>query len=217
MTRRRDRDARRATGRGLSLSAWLRRGLHLLPLCAALLLAACTPPPEGGPRPGAPEEVARLADAIATLGPEVDPAEAARAARIAYRHTHRLAQDYEITDPPLVHNTKVNLGLKPRGLCWHWAEDMEARLEAEGFTTLALHRAIANADNPFRIEHSTAIISARGATMHDGIVLDPWRRGGVLFWGHTRRDTDYDWRPRGMVLAEKRRRAQSTALAPQRP
>lgn len=195
----------------------MRRLLRLLPLLAALAAVACGIPPDGAPAPGAPAEVARLARAIEALGPEVDPEEAARAARIAYAHTYRLAEDYEIEDPPLVHNTKVNLGLKPRGLCWHWAEDMETRLAEERFETLDLHRAIANADNPFRIEHSTAIVSARGASMFDGIVLDPWRRGGVLFWEHTQADTDYGWRPRGLVLSEKRRRAQSTAFVPKRP
>ena len=191
--------------------------LRLLPLLATLVTAACATMPPGGPPRGEAREIAELTAAITALDPEVDPGEAARAARISYEWTHKLALDYQITDPPLVHNTKVNMGLKPRGLCWHWAEDMERRLKQENFVTLEMHRAIANADNPFRIDHSTAIISARGDSMFDGIVLDPWRRGGVLFWDHTRTDTDYRWRPRGIVLAEKRRRAQSTAFVPQRP
>ena len=63
------------------------------------------------------------------------------------------------------------MGLKPRGLCWHWAEDIERRLRAEDFQTLDLHRAIANANN-IRIEHSTTIVSRRGDGMYDGLVLD---------------------------------------------
>ena len=142
--------------------------------------------------------------AIAGLGPGVDPDEAVRAARIAYRHTDDLARAYEITDPPLVHNTKVNMGLRPRGLCWHWAEDMEKRLAAEGFRTLSLHRAIANADNPYRIDHSTVIVSRRGDGMFDGLVLDPWREGGRLTWVGVREDDRYNWVPRQEVFARKR-------------
>ncbi len=163
-----------------------------------LALGACAPT-ETAERGGG----AALGNAIAGLGAGVDPDEAARAARLAYQHTDDLARAYQITDPPLVHNTKVNLGLKPRGLCWHWAEDMERRLNAEGFNTLQIHRAIANADNPFRIDHSTAIISARGDDMTDGIVLDPWRKGGKLFWAPLREDTRYNWVPRTDVLAAK--------------
>ena len=151
---------------------------------AMLLLAACAAPP-----PPQPEEVSRLAAAIRGLGPEVDPVEADRAAKMAYRHTQDLALEYQITDPPIVHNTKVNMGLKPRGLCWHWARDMEDRLKAENFRTLDLHRAVANADNAFRLEHSTAIISARGDAYDEGIVLDPWRKGGRLTWAGVRATT----------------------------
>lgn len=161
------------------------------------VLAGCGAPP---PPPEA-QDVTRLAASILRLGPQVDPEEAARAARIAYEHTHRLAQDYEITDPPLIHNTKVNMGLKPRGLCWHWARDMEDRLKQEDFQTLDLHRAVANADNRFRLEHSTAIISAKGEDFRDGIVIDPWRKGGRLTWVPVSGDTEYFWEPRNEVVA----------------
>ncbi|MBY6082599.1 hypothetical protein KUW05_08250 [Ruegeria arenilitoris] len=169
---------------------------------AILGLGACSSAP-----PARSDDVARLAAQIQALGPEVDPEEAQRAARVTYAYTAQLAQEYQITDPPLIHNAKVNKGLRPRGLCWHWAEDIERRLKQENFRTLTLHRAIANADNPFRIDHSTAIISRRGDSMYDGVVLDPWRYGGVLFWSPLREDTRYDWVPRDIVL-EKRRQEQ---------
>lgn len=178
------------------------RALQILGLCLAL--AACGVAPEK--RASATTlEISQLAQEIRALGEGVDPAEAERAARIAYQHTRELAIQYQIVDPPLVHNTKVNMGLKPRGLCWHWAEDMEKRLKAENFETLVLYRAIANADNPYRIDHSTAIIAAKGEGMYEGIVLDPWRKGDYLFWDEVRDDTRYEWIPRELVLDAKRR------------
>ena len=179
---------------------------RLLSLLALLIVSACGTVPPGGPQPGTAREINELTSAILALGPGIDPEEAARAARISYDYTYQLALEYGITDPPLVHNTKVNMGLRPRGLCWHWAEDMETRLEAEDFQTLDLHRAIANADNPFRIDHSTAIISRMGDGMIEGIVIDPWRKGGVLFWSPLLKDTDYKWRPQQEVLQERRDR-----------
>ncbi|WP_170422762.1 hypothetical protein [Ruegeria arenilitoris] len=171
----------------------------LLALLSLVTLAACsTPPPQTG------DEVQRLATQIRSLGPDIDPEEADRAARIAYSYTAQLVQEYEITDPPLIHNAKVNKGLRPRGLCWHWAEDIERRLKQENFQTLELHRAIANADNSFRIDHSTAIVSRKGDTMYEGVILDPWRYGGVLYWSPLVEDTRYEWVPRDVVL-EKRR------------
>lgn len=157
------------------------------------------------------DEESALAAAIKALGPEIDPIEADRAARIAFVHSGELALQYQITDPPLIHNTKVNMGLRPRGLCWHWAEDMEKRLKQEAFETLDLHRAIANSKNPFRIEHSTTIVSRKGDTMFDGIVLDPWRKGGRLTWIATRADTDYKWLPQRQVLISKQERKRRRA------
>ena len=167
------------------------------------VLAACGPTPDQEVISG-PEQIAELRQQIMALGPDIDPEEADRAARISFSQTRELARAYRITDPPLVHNAKVNMGLKPRGLCWHWAEDMEKRLDAEGFETLDIHRAIANADNAFRIEHSTAIISARGDGYLQGVVIDPWRKGGVLTHVPTLEDPDYRWDSQQDVLARKR-------------
>ena len=91
-------------------------------------LGACASPP-------APtgDEVQRLALEIRNLGPDIDPEEADRAARVAYAYTAQLAREYEITDPPLIHNAKVNQGLRPRGLCWHWAEDIRTPPEPRRF------------------------------------------------------------------------------------
>lgn len=175
-------------------------------LLAILVAGGCaTRMPEGTPSVDR-REIEALASGIRALGAGVDPEEAARAARIAFEYSHQLALDYRITDPPLIHNTKVNLGLRPRGLCYQWADDIEARLRQEDFRTLDLHRAIANADNPFRIDHSTTVISRRGDTLFQGIVLDPWRNGGDLHWSPTLADTRYNWRPRAEVFGKKRRR-----------
>ena len=159
-----------------------------------------------GPRTPAKHEIATLARAIQALGAEIDPDEAARAARIAYEYPLQLAREYGVTDPPIRHNTKVNLGSRSRGLCWHWAHDMEARLKQENFRTLDLHRAIAPPRNLFRLEHSTVIVSRRGGTYDQGLVLDPWRKGwGALYWTPTRADPRYDWLPREIVLRDSRR------------
>ena len=185
----------------------------LLGLAALGALAGCGAPPTLATNsPVDPVEVARLETAILAMGPGIDPAEAARAARISYEHTRQLAIEYKIVDPPLVHNTKVNMGLKPRGLCKHWAEDMEARLAEEEFQTLTLHRAIANHNKSFRIEHSTVIVSRQGDDMFSGMVIDPWRQGGILTWVLTREDADYEWWPRQEVFRYKRERQSRGAV-----
>lgn len=195
---------------------------HMLAVAALALISACGQAPDAqrqsvqtlpaqpapqplGVDPAFNQNVADLTAGILALQAGIDPEEAARAAKIAYDYTAVLKQQYQITDHPIVHNMKVNRGTKPRGLCWHWAEDMENRLKAENFQTLDLHRAIANYDN-WRLEHSTAIISAKGGTMASGMVLDPWRYGGKLFWETVAKDKRYNWTERQEVFAWKRER-----------
>lgn len=202
----------------------IRKSLAVLPLLVAL--AACgggtTPPYENGVTSSSQREVvatsgvaekakiANLTRAIQALGPEVDPEEAAAVARISVEYPlFTLAPRYQITGGPLFHNMQVNMGIKPRGLCKDWADDLEARLKQLGLQTLSLHRAIANHDNA-RIEHSTVIVSARGDVMENGIVLDPWREGGgVLYWMPVKQDKKYDWWPRQKVFEYKRQRGRA--------
>lgn len=173
-----------------------RRLFLLMPMA----LAACSAGPVA--TTSSRSEIGTLAQAVRALSPAVDAAEAERAAEIAILYPMDLRQRYGVTDPPLIHNTKVNMGLRPRGLCWHWADDLEARLVQEGFATLDLHRAIANADR-LRIDHSTVVLSAKGAPMEQGIVLDGWRNGGDLFWARVPDDRRYVWERRADVMARR--------------
>ncbi|MBS9718037.1 hypothetical protein ACFFUT_07510 [Pseudohalocynthiibacter aestuariivivens] len=184
----------------------IRRISCVLSLLVITILAGCATTSPAGPPPPNQQEILELAQVIRALGDDVDPEEADRAAHIAYEYPLQLAQEYQITDSALIHNMKVNNGTRPRGLCWHWAQDMETRLKQENFQTLDLHRAIANSNMLLRIDHSTVIVSSRGDTMYEGLVLDPWRYSGELHWTPPREDSSYAWRPREEVLAEKRER-----------
>lgn len=181
----------------------------LLLLVATLAIGGCAATPARELPPPSQAEIAALAREIQSLAPEIAPEEAARAARVSIEYPRRLALAYEIEDTPYIHNIKVNRGLKPRGLCYQWADDLEARLRQEGFATLKLHRAIANSETPLRIEHSTVIVSAPGDGMYEGIVLDPWRNGGRLYWGPVLEDKKYPWLPRQEVFARKRLKRQA--------
>ena len=168
-------------------------------MLAALALAGCATTPTATEE----QEVTRLAQALVALDENVDPVEAQRAAEIAYTHSTALAQQYNVTTSPIIHNALVNSGAKDRGICVHYAEDMQARLNQEGFKTLTMLRAIAEPKNDFRIDHSTAVIAPAGDDIYGGIVLDPWRHGGELYWSETAEDPRYNWEPRLKVLRRK--------------
>ncbi len=192
--------------------------LRALPLVLSLaVLAGCAglrgagTAPAAGQAAGEAQRIAQLSAVIVALGTEVDADEARRAAEVAVRYPLQLAAQYQLTTPPLWHNTLVNLGVKPRGLCVHWTRDMLIRLRELRLSTLTTHWGVANAEAVFRIEHSTAIIGIRGEPMESGVVLDPWRDSGRLFWSKVGDDTRYRWRPLAEVQAERRRKQTEVA------
>jgi hypothetical protein len=153
--------------------------------------------------------IVELDRAILSLGDNIDPGEASRAARVAVEYSRQLAREYEVSGSPIFHNMMVNLGIKSRGLCVHWTRDLRDRLDEEDFRSLDLHWAIANYESLFRIEHSTVVISARGDDLQQGLVLDPWRNAGDLYWSPTREDKEYRWRPQAEIHALKEQRAET--------
>ncbi|WP_170764023.1 hypothetical protein [Ruegeria lacuscaerulensis] len=164
---------------------------------AAFVLSACaTMQPTGSQN-----DIDDLAQAIQSLSPQVDPAEARQAATISYTYSQQLAREWDVTGPAIVHNAKVANGFRERGLCNDWAQAMTTRLRQENFRTLDLHWAT-SPPTAFRIIHHSALISAKGDSMYDGIILDPWRNSGALFWAPVREDTKYNWRPRLEVREE---------------
>ena len=157
------------------------------------------------------QRIADLSLAIRSLSAAIDAAEAQRAARISIEYTRQLAVQYEIEDSPIMHNFLVNIGVKPRGLCVDWTSDLLTRLQQERFYSLKLHWGIANYEAAFRLEHSTVIVSARGDSLDQGLVLDPWRYSGHLFWAPTLEDPAYNWYPQVEIHALKRQRETASA------
>ena len=149
--------------------------------------------------------------AILSLGDAVDPDEARRAAHISIEYSRKLARRYGVSGSPIMHNLLVNLGLKPRGLCVDWTTDLLTRLKQERFSSLDLHWAIANYETTFRLEHSTVVISARGESLYRGLILDPWRHAGQLYWAPTLGDPGYAWKPQAEIHALKRERREARA------
>ena len=177
-------------------TAWL--------ILVVLLLQACaSAPTKPLLAPDDQQQITQLSRDMLTLGDHVDPHEARLAATIAIRHSRELAQQYRISGSAIAHNLKVNLGLRDRGLCIHWTEDLLARLRREQFQTLGWHWAIANYENTFRLEHSSVVVTARGDGIDQGLVLDPWRHSGDLYWDATLNDSSYAWQPYDEVMLRK--------------
>jgi len=119
-----------------------------------------------------------LRDRIAALSPRVRADEAQRVAECAYATAAQLRRDYGVIGgPPSFQNVLVNLGIRKRGLCFQWAEDLLVQLDALKLRTLELHWAEAWAGN-WR-EHNCVVVTAKGQPFREGIILDCWRHSAI--------------------------------------
>ncbi|MEH6455553.1 MAG: hypothetical protein V7749_04490 [Cocleimonas sp.] len=137
------------------------------------------------------QKIEALRKAIMTLGPNIVASEANFVAREAVLHPKVLANRYKLMSPPLFHNVLVNYGKRPRGLCWQWTHDMGKQINRP-MKSLSFYHGVAFRREYWR-EHSTLVVSAKGKGVPEGIVLDPWRNSGNLFWSHVKADKKYPW------------------------
>jgi hypothetical protein len=138
------------------------------------------------------EKVNRLEQGLNDLSPKIDPLEAKRVAQTAVRESAVLAEEYQLVRPAVAHNLLIVIGIKDRGLCYQWTEDLMKRLEALELKSFELHWAVAYRGSNLR-EHNCVVITASGRHFSKGIVLDPWRDSGNLYWARVTKDR-YPWK-----------------------
>lgn len=167
--------------------------LILSTLLAALMLS-CTaighqdPGPES-PLSGQEAQLARLESDLTLLLGYRDR-ETVCLAQTVLSATDRLARDYRVQPPALWHNFLVNVGLRDRGLCCHWTQDLLRAIEALGLKKYDASWGVSRYGT-WR-EHNSVVVTAAGQDFEAGVVLDPWRNAGDLHWAPVATDV-YPW------------------------
>ena len=137
------------------------------------------------------DKIATLQKALQSLSPEVSKEEAKVFSNAAVLYPHYLAERYDLVSPPNLHNFLITIGLKERGLCYHWAGDLMAYLEKQRFKSFDLYRAVVEQGNLG--EHNAVVVTAKGQPFSEGIVLDAWRDSSDLFFEKVDEDREYLW------------------------
>ena len=136
-------------------------------------------------------KIERLYQAIISLCPNVIHSEARYVAREAVLYPKILANRYQLMSSPLYNYVLVNYGKRPRGLCYQWTYDMGKQINRPTKSLQFFHGVAFRRD--YWREHSTLVVGAKGQKFEDGIILDPWRHSGVLFWSRIKDDKKYPW------------------------
>jgi hypothetical protein len=139
------------------------------------------------------EKAHRLSRDLQQLGPAVSAAEADKIATTAIETSAELARDFKPLCFPWMNNGLVNTGLRKRGLCYQWRDDLFPHLHRLNLKTFDLH--LTSARRATLLEHNGIVVTAKGQRFEDGIVLDAWRKGGRLWWGTMEQDKSHPWKP----------------------
>jgi hypothetical protein len=131
-----------------------------------------------------------LSKALTALAPDVDPAEAQALSYTAHTTARRLKREYRVVLNPEFTVFLYNIGLRKRGWCGHWAQDIGAELKKFEPKTLVLHWGEAYPNTTS--ENNALVITARNQRFEDGIIIDGWRRAGRLFWCPVKKDDEYE-------------------------
>jgi hypothetical protein len=129
-----------------------------------------------------------LASQLAALSPKVNREEAGLLAECAYATASQLRKQYRMFGTPIFNNFLVYHGIKKRGYCFQWAEDLLVAFDALKLTSLELHWGEANPGN-WR-ENNCIVVTAKGQPFNRGIILECWRHFGRLRSGPVVGDED---------------------------
>ena len=139
-------------------------------------------------------KIVTLKKMLLHLGSNVDVYEAEDLAKSSVNYSYRLAQKYKAIDAPWLQNTLVNMGLKKRGLCHEWAEDLLRFLLKRDYQSFSFHTVGANIG--YLNEHNALSVSLKGKGISNSILLDAWRNSGDLYFIKIEHDKKYRWSER---------------------
>jgi len=129
-----------------------------------------------------------LASQLAALSPRVDWNEAKLLADCAYATVGQLRRQYRMFGTPIFNNFLIYHGLRKRGYCYQWSEDLLVALDALKLTSLELRWGESNPGN-WR-ENNCIVVTAKGRPFRSGIMLESWRHLGHLYFGPIVADSD---------------------------
>ena len=141
--------------------------------------------------PKSAKEIEGVTKALMKLGPNIDLAEAKLLAHEAVAYPKVLANKYNLVSPPYWHNVLVNYGYREDGLCWQWTRDMAKHIQARKWKSFDFYHGTANRKR--YNEHNSLVVTAKGKGVKEGLLLDPWRNSGELYWAMAKDDPKYSW------------------------
>jgi hypothetical protein len=123
----------------------------------------------------------KLTNHLASLSPRVNREEAKLLADCAFATVSKLRREYRMFGTPIFNNFLIYHGLRKRGYCYQWSEDLLVALDKLNLKSLEV-RWGEHDPNTWR-ENNCIVVTAKGQPFKRGIMLECWRHLGHLYFG----------------------------------
>ncbi len=160
-------------------------------LLISFLLVGCVVTPPLPPK----TRITQLSDLLRSLEISIPAKEAKILSEDIFHATTMLTEEFQLTSPPWFHNFLVNVGLREKGLCYHWGDALYVHLLEKKYPHFDFHLVGANIGEYFS-EHNALVVVAKGEKIFDGVLIDPWRDSGELYFSRVLVDKKYAWKHR---------------------
>jgi len=134
----------------------------------------------------------QMAELLSTLNGDIPREEARHLSRDILYRAAQLEHSFGRTTSPWMHNLMVDIGLKERGLCYHYADGLYAYLKERSYPHFDFHLVGAHIGEYWR-EHNALLVTARNGVPEEGVIIDPWRIEGKVFVSRMKEDKAYRW------------------------
>ncbi|HEO97903.1 MAG: hypothetical protein JW682_04855 [Campylobacterales bacterium] len=148
----------------------------------------------------APARIHILSQKLQALDANISVEEAEALARDIYLKSYELAEKFDLVSPPQFHNFLVNVGVREKGLCYHFSDALYLHLKSRGYERFDFHLVGANIGE-YWSEHNALVVVAKGCSseaciLNNGILIDAWRDSGEVYYAKLCEDKRYHWRHR---------------------
>jgi hypothetical protein len=126
-------------------------------------------------------KAAKLADELVSLSPRVNRDEARLLADCAFVTVAKRRREYRMFGTPIFNNFLIYHGLRKRGYCYQWSEDLLLALDKLNLKSLEV-RWGEHDPNTWR-ENNCIVVTGKGQPFNRGIMLEAWRHLGHLYFG----------------------------------
>ena len=185
----------------------MRRNSTAICLLLFFLLYGCAHPKDSSTEQQI--RIATLAAALHALSPDASEQESRDFASVAINTAANLREQYQVSAAPWIHNIEVNSGIKPRGLCFHYANDLAIKLVP--LTSPHWQLYLVQAKPKQLLEHNAIVIAGTEKPWQSGIVLDGWRDSGVLYFAPVMQDK-YPWQLKNKIKNKTNQNPEITTL-----